>query len=125
MKKKPSRKSKATPRGGRNTLRPQYDFSKGVRGKYSARLKPGSQLVVLEPDVAAAFGNAKAVNRALRGLPDGRRRSRHELRGAAPPNRPRSRLVRRHSQFVRTGSRLVLARFGPLQQHFAVDPPPV
>jgi hypothetical protein len=49
-------------------MRREYDFSKGVRGKYAARLKPGSQVVVLEPDVAAAFGSAKAVNRALRTL---------------------------------------------------------
>jgi hypothetical protein len=49
-------------------MRPEYDFSKGVRGKYAARLKPGSQVVVLDPDVAAAFGDAKAVNRALRTL---------------------------------------------------------
>jgi hypothetical protein len=37
-----------------------------VRNKYAARLKPGSQIVVLDPDVAAAFGDAKAVNKALR-----------------------------------------------------------
>ena len=49
-------------------MRREYDFSQGVRGKYAARLKPGSQIVVLEPDVAAAFGDAKAVNRALRTL---------------------------------------------------------
>ena len=49
-------------------MRPEYDFSKGVRNKYAARLKPGSQLVVLDPDVAAAFGDAKAVNKALRAL---------------------------------------------------------
>jgi hypothetical protein len=49
-------------------MRPEYDFSKGVRGKYAARLKPGSQIVILDPDVAAAFDDAKAVNRALRTL---------------------------------------------------------
>jgi hypothetical protein len=49
-------------------MRPEYDFSKGVRGKYAARLKPGSQIVILDPDVAAAFGDAKSVNRALRTL---------------------------------------------------------
>ena len=67
MKKKPSAKSPRTTRV-RDTMRPEYDFSKGVRNKYAARLKPGSQLVVLDPDVAAAFGDAKAVNRALRTL---------------------------------------------------------
>jgi hypothetical protein len=66
MKKKPS--PKARRRTAKVVMRPEYDFSKGVRGKYAARLKPGSQVVVLDPDVAAAFGDAKAVNRALRTL---------------------------------------------------------
>jgi len=39
-----------------------------VRNKYAARLKPGSQIIVLDPDVAAAFGDAKTVNKALRAL---------------------------------------------------------
>lgn len=47
-------------------MRPEYDFTPGVRGKYGSRLKAGSQVVVLDPDLAAAFGNAKAVKRALR-----------------------------------------------------------
>jgi len=41
-----------------NELLPEYDFSSmkgGVRGKYAARLKKGSNLVLLEPDVASAF----------------------------------------------------------------------
>jgi hypothetical protein len=66
MKKKTSPKARRRP--SKATMRPVYDFSNGVRGKYAARLKPGSQIVVLDPDVAAAFGNAKAVNRALRTL---------------------------------------------------------
>jgi hypothetical protein len=66
MKKKPSPKPRHHPSA--TAIRREYDFSKGVRGKYAARLKPGSQIVVLDPDVAAAFGNAKAVNRALRTL---------------------------------------------------------
>ena len=66
MHKKPSARAPRRPR--ETDLRPEYDFSKGIRGKYAARLKPGSQVVVLDPDVAAAFGDAKAVNRALRTL---------------------------------------------------------
>ena len=66
MKKKPSSKTRRRP--AKTTIRREYDFSKGIRGKYAARLKPGSQIVVLDPDVAAAFGDAKAVNRALRTL---------------------------------------------------------
>jgi hypothetical protein len=68
MKKKPSRKSTSVRSRDRATMRSEYDFSKGVRNKYAARLKPGSQIIVLDPDVAAAFGDAKTVNKALRAL---------------------------------------------------------
>lgn len=44
----------------------EYDFSEGVRGKYVERLKQGSNVVVLDPDVAAEFDSPQAVNRALR-----------------------------------------------------------
>jgi hypothetical protein len=50
-------------------LRPEYDLSKlkgRVRGKYVERYRAGTNLVLLEPDVAAAFPDAKAVNEALR-----------------------------------------------------------
>jgi hypothetical protein len=50
-------------------MRPEYnfDYSKGIRGKYYKRiLKEGSNVVVLEPDVAKAFPNSAAVNDALR-----------------------------------------------------------
>jgi hypothetical protein len=46
----------------------EYDFSKGVRGKYAKRYAAGTNVVVLAPDVAAAFPNADAVNEALRAL---------------------------------------------------------
>ena len=52
-------------------MRPEYDFSQmkgGVRGKYSERYREGTNLVLLDPDVAAAFPDAKAVNDALRQL---------------------------------------------------------
>jgi len=52
-------------------LRPEYDFASmkgGVRGKYVARLRKGSNLVLLDPEVAAAFPSAGAVNEALRGI---------------------------------------------------------
>ena len=54
-------------------LRPEYnfDYSKAVRGKYLKRLlEEGANVVVLEPDVAKAFGNSAAVNDALRSLLD-------------------------------------------------------
>jgi hypothetical protein len=52
-------------------LRPQYhreDFGPMVRGKYAARLREASNIVVLDPEIAEVFPNAKAVNDALRGL---------------------------------------------------------
>ena len=49
-------------------MRAEYDFSDGVRGKYAKRYSQGSNIVVLEPDVAEAFPNARAVNTALRKL---------------------------------------------------------
>ncbi len=47
-------------------MRDEYDFSKGVRGKYAARVAAASNIAVLEPDVATAFPNSAAVNEALR-----------------------------------------------------------
>jgi hypothetical protein len=50
-------------------LRPEYDLSKlkgGVRGKYAQRYKEGTNLVLLEPDVAEVFPDDESVNRALR-----------------------------------------------------------
>ena len=47
-------------------MRPEYDFSGGVRGKYAARFARGTNVVVLAPDVADAFKTSKAVNAALR-----------------------------------------------------------
>jgi hypothetical protein len=52
-------------------MRPEYDFdySKGVRGKYYQRLlNEGSNVVLLEPDVAEAFHDSDSVNAALRSL---------------------------------------------------------
>lgn len=49
-----------------DTMRDEYDFSQGVRGKYIERLKKGSNVVVLDPDVAAEFSSSQEVNRALR-----------------------------------------------------------
>jgi len=52
-------------------LRPEYDFSQmkgGVRGKYVERYREGTNLVLLDPDIASAFPDAKAVNDALRSL---------------------------------------------------------
>jgi hypothetical protein len=56
---------------GDDDLLPEYDFSEmqgRVRGKYVERYREGTNLVLLDPDVAAAFPDAKAVNDALRQL---------------------------------------------------------
>ena len=51
-----------------NEMQREYDFSQGVRGKYALRYARGSNVVVLEPDVAKVFPNAEAVNNSLRSL---------------------------------------------------------
>ena len=62
---------KTKARGESDGLRPEYafDYSKAVRGKYHRRLlKEGANVIVLEPDVAKAFRDSMAVNKALRSL---------------------------------------------------------
>ena len=46
----------------------EYDFSKGVRGKYAKRYAEGTNIVVLSPDVAQVFPDSESVNEALRVL---------------------------------------------------------
>ncbi len=50
----------------KDTMRPEYDMRGGVRGKYANRFPKDVVMVVLEPDVAAAFPDAQSVNEALR-----------------------------------------------------------
>jgi hypothetical protein len=60
-------------------MRAEYDFdySKAVRGKYYKRLlKEGSNVVVLDRDVAKAFPDSVSVNKALRSVLEGKRRRR-------------------------------------------------
>ena len=47
-------------------MRREYDFRGGVRGKYARRYAQGTNVVVLDPDVAKAFPDAKTVNQSLR-----------------------------------------------------------
>jgi hypothetical protein len=47
---------------------PEYDFSKGVRGKYAKPFKDVDRLISLDPDVKAVFPDSEAVNTALRVL---------------------------------------------------------
>ena len=55
----------------KDDLRPEYDLTKrkgGVRGKYYQRARVGTNLVLVEPDLAKAFPDANSVNRALRAV---------------------------------------------------------
>jgi hypothetical protein len=79
MKKTPSRVREVA------TMRAEYDFKGGVRDKYAKRYANGTNVVVLDPDVADAFPTALAVNAALRKV----------LRADPPRTRRSSRLNRR------------------------------
>jgi hypothetical protein len=57
-----------------DTMRPEYDFSAGVRGKYADLFAKGTNVVVLEPDIAEVFTDSESVNKALRTLVDIARR---------------------------------------------------
>jgi urate oxidase len=52
----------------RSDMLPDYDFSRGVRGKYAKSYAEGSNVVVLDPDVAKIFASRESVNRSLRNL---------------------------------------------------------
>jgi hypothetical protein len=52
----------------RDTMRDEYDFSKGVRGVTAARYAAGANIVVIDPDVLDVFPDSGSVNDALRAL---------------------------------------------------------
>lgn len=73
-------------------LRPEYrreDFGPMVRGKYAARVREFTNIVVLDPEIAQAFPNAQAVNQALRGLLDLAKTS-ARLTPEPPPSPPQT-----------------------------------
>jgi hypothetical protein len=52
-------------------LRPEYDFASmkgGVRGKYAKRVREGTNIVLIDPEMVEAFPTEAAVNEALRGV---------------------------------------------------------
>ena len=49
-------------------IRKEYDFSKGVRGKYAKRYAEGINIIVLDPELAEMFPDSKSVNEALKYL---------------------------------------------------------
>ncbi len=83
-----SEKRKRRPAGRihRDEILPEYDFRRGRPNKYASRYRPGSSVVVLDPDVAAVFPSAGEVNEALRalaGVIQGHRSARAPLRRSA------------------------------------------
>ena len=54
----------------KDETRDEYDFSGGVRGKHAERYAKGSNVIVLDPDVAEHFKTSEDVNRALRKIAD-------------------------------------------------------
>ena len=62
---------KKAKRKSANDMLPEYDFASmkgGVRGKYAAQYRAGTNLVLLDPEVAEAFPTDAAVNQALRAV---------------------------------------------------------
>jgi len=77
---KPTRRR--TPAADRDTMRPEYDFSQGTRGQTARRFARGTNVVLLDADVAKHFPDSASVNEALRVL---------ARLAAASPARPRRR----------------------------------
>ena len=67
--------NKPTDSGHEPEMREEYDFSEAVRGKYAERFAKGSNVIVLDADVASVFSDAEAVNGALRLLAEAARAS--------------------------------------------------
>ena len=59
---------KPTSSRDQDEMRPEYDFSGGVRGKYADRYRRGTNVVLLDPEIAEAFPDSDSVNAALRAL---------------------------------------------------------
>ncbi len=62
---------KAIEHRNHDEMRPEYDFASikgGVRAKHFQEYRKGTNVVLLEPDVAEAFPTEDAVNEALRGI---------------------------------------------------------
>jgi hypothetical protein len=68
MKKTSAKSSRRSSASDPDEILPEYDWSQAVRNPYAARYAAGSNIVVLEPDVAAVFPNSASVNEALRSL---------------------------------------------------------
>jgi hypothetical protein len=76
MKKSPGKGVPAN-RADAGEILPQYDFRRSSPNKFASRYAAGSAVVVVEPDVAAAFPNSEEANQALRALAGIIRKHRH------------------------------------------------
>lgn len=88
-------------------LRPEYDLSQlkgGVHGKYYKRAIAGTNLVLIEPDLAKAFPDTDSVNRALRTLLDA------ASAAARPARRRQSRPNKRLKRIAEKRGRLAASR---------------
>ena len=56
------------PKSDRDTLRPEYDFTSGVRGVTAVRYAQGANIAVIDPELLDVFPDSAAVNEALRAL---------------------------------------------------------
>jgi hypothetical protein len=86
------KKESAAKRG--DDMRKEYDLSRlegGVRGKYYRRATAGTNLVLIEPDLANLFPDSEAVNRALRVLAEAAQAATASKRGRARSSRPHPR----------------------------------
>jgi hypothetical protein len=63
---KAARSKKVSRQAGADAMRPEYDFSSGVRGKYAKRYAKGTNLILLDAELAAQFPDSQSVSRALR-----------------------------------------------------------
>jgi len=54
--------------GANGEMRDHYDFAHGIRGKYAARYAQGTNVVVIDADVAKLFPDRESVNEALRAV---------------------------------------------------------
>ena len=70
--------SSKKPDPDRDTMRPEYDFSRAERGKTAARYAEGTNVVVIAPDLLDVFPDAASVNEALKALAPVLRRRKKE-----------------------------------------------
>jgi hypothetical protein len=58
--------NRGNPAADDDEMRPEYDFSAGVRGRHHEHYRAGTNVVFLDADIAAVFTDSESVNRALR-----------------------------------------------------------